>query len=122
MTPKYSQSPRKGLRKIAWDKFSKWIRFVRDKGVCYTCGAVNDPKECDAGHYKHSDTLDYDEMNVHCQCVNCNRNLYGNPKAYKAKLIRDYGEEKVTLLEFRAKQVYRFTVDEFEEVIRKYSI
>ena len=118
--PKYSQSPRKGLRKRAWDIFSKWVRFIRDKGRCYTCGAVNDPRECDAGHYKHSDALDFNEMNVHCQCIRCNRYLYGNSKSYRERLVRDYGEDKVLELEFKAKQCYKYLIEEFEAVIKKY--
>jgi len=107
--PRYSQSTRKGTHKKAWQIFSKYIRFVRDKGVCYTCGSTKDPREMDAGHYKHSDSVDFDEMNIHCQCVNCNRNLHGNPKSYRLKLVQQYGEDKVLDLEKRAKKTCKDT-------------
>jgi len=95
----------KNIRKEAWKWFSRYIRFVRDQGVCYTCGKVQDPKEMDTGHYKHSAYLDFSEINCHCQCVSCNRDLYGNPKVYRRKLVEEYGEGAIQMIEFMAKRI-----------------
>jgi hypothetical protein len=118
--PKYSQNPKKKLHKKAWDIFSKYIRFIRDKGVCYTCGVKKDPKEMDAGHYKHCDCLDFDEMNIHCQCSNCNRNLRGNSKSYERRLISEYGEGEVEHLKIRAKKIKQYEDDELQLIIDTY--
>ena len=54
-----------------------------------------------AGHYKHN-VLDFDEMNVHCQCVRCNKYLHGNGGEYAFRLARHYGLEELNDLHIRA--------------------
>ena len=91
---------RKGLKKALWDIFSKYIR-LRDKGICFTCGAEKHWKELQAGHFVHG-VLDYDEMNINAQCVKCNLYNSGNGVEYTLRLIRKYGLEKVEDLKARA--------------------
>lgn len=52
------------LIKLADKIFSEYIR-KRDKGVCYTCGKVQDWKKCDNGHYIRRGIMQfrYDEIN-----------------------------------------------------------
>lgn len=96
------------LRDKLWDIFSIYIR-TRDKGTCFTCGARNwneelgefDIRGMQAGHFKHT-VLDFDEMNINCQCVRCNHHLSGNGTVYAMNLIRKYGLEAVEDLERRA--------------------
>lgn len=61
----------------------------------------------------------------HHNCVNCNRNLYGNSKAYRMRLILDYGEEAVIDLEMRAKKTckesFGYLPDYYQGVIDMYS-
>lgn len=59
-------------------------------------------KGMNAGHFKHG-VLDFDEMNIHCQCVKCNKWNSGELDIYAEHLIRDYGLDKFNDLCSRAK-------------------
>lgn len=96
-----SKSPNSKLKEKLWTAFSLYVR-TRDKGVCYTCGAHKEIKETNAGHFKHN-CLDFDEMNIHCQCIRCNHHLSGNLSIYAERLIADYGLEKFNDLCKRSK-------------------
>ena len=109
----------KSLKKKAWDLFSRYVR-KRDEGVCYTCGDIRPWKEQNAGHFVHKDCLDYDEMNIHCQCVRCNKWLHGNLATYSLKLICDYGLDAVNELIIKGNQIKKFTRQEIEDIIKKY--
>ena len=85
----------KTLHEKLWKLFSFYIR-QRDKWTCYTCGKVGEGAEIHAGHFKHG-VLDFDEMNIHAQCVSCNKWKSGKLDVYAENLIRDYG-----LKEFKA--------------------
>ncbi len=117
---KVSKNPYTKLRKKAWDTFSHWIRFVRDKGKCYTCGVVKDPKEMDAGHYEHINCLDFDERNVHCQCSACNRYKKGNRNLYAIHLEKDYGYGILQELDKLKWKNRYFKVGELNTIIEKY--
>ncbi len=73
----------------------------------------------DAGHWKHN-KLDFDEMNIHPQCVHCNKWLHGNLASYTLHLIRDYGSEAINDLERRSNQITKYTRQDLEEIINKY--
>ena len=109
----------KSLRKKAWKLHSEYKRR-KANGVCFTCGDKRDYKEQNAGHYIHKDCLDYDDININCQCVRCNQWLSGNLGIYAEKLIALYGEEEISLLRQRANQVKKWTVGELEELIETY--
>ena len=51
-----------------------------------------------AGHYIHKDCLDYDDVNIHCQCARCNKWLSGNLGVYAERLIAEYGEAVIAEL------------------------
>ena len=72
-----------------------------------------------AGHWKHN-RLDYDEMNVHPQCVRCNKWLHGNSALYTLHLIRDYGLKAVNNLEERSNQINKYTRQDLMVIIQKY--
>lgn len=99
---------RKRLHEKLWDLRSKIIR-IKANAVCYTCGKSywdetlgrNDIRRMQAGHFRHG-VLDFDPMNIHCQCVRCNHHLSGNGVIYARNLIRDYGLEAVEALHKRA--------------------
>ena len=93
--------------KRAWEEFSKMIR-ARDSfdGYfrCPTCGRVLPIEQADAGHYLSCvrKATKFDEMNVHAQCVTCNRDITFREKAksiYRQWLIKKYGVDSVELLE-----------------------
>lgn len=80
--------------------FSRFIR-QRDKGHCYTCSNINDPKKMQCGHFNPRQYLStrYDEINNHCQCYACNMLYGGQPATYAKNLIRDFGQGIVEKLE-----------------------
>ena len=46
----------------------------------------------DAGHFRHrSLNTFFLEINVHCQCIYCNRFLHGNLGVYAVELDKKYG-------------------------------
>lgn len=108
ITKKKQKSILKRLKSKCWKVVSEWVRR-NENGVCFTCGAKqwdselgqNNWKVMQAGHYIHG-ALDYDEMNIHCQCVRCNKWLSGNLGEYTMKLISKYGIEEVEKLRIRA--------------------
>jgi hypothetical protein len=91
-----TKSPRCNLKRKAWDLFSKWIR-ERDGDRCITCGSRN---QLCAGHFWHG-VLDFDEMNINCQCKQCNTFKSGNLAPYSVYLIRKYGPKAFEDLEKR---------------------
>ena len=109
----------KTLRKKVWSLQSEYIRRS-ERGICFTCGIKKPWKEQDAGHYIHKDCLDFDSINIHCQCVRCNKWLRGNLGVYAERLIAEYGEEAIIALRQRANQIKKFTVTELKELIENY--
>ena len=116
------------LQRKAWDKFSIFIR-KRDK-QCYTCPFKNWDEEkgewsikgLQAGHFKHG-VLDFDEMNIHAQCVHCNKFWSGRLDVYAENLIRDYGLKAFNNLCNRASQAlkgHKYTDEELLAIIEKY--
>ncbi len=76
--------------KLAQAAFNGYIR-ERDKGkVCVSCPTILSPKiKFDAGHFFAAGNysgLRFDELNVHGQCVRCNRHEHGNLQEYRNRL------------------------------------
>lgn len=117
------KSKRLRLFDKAWKVFSRFIR-QRDSGVCFTCGDTRDWKLQNAGHFiprsSHSDTM-FDEVNVNCQCVRCNKWLSGNLGDYAYGLIEKHGLEKISELRKRRDIVKRWKSGELEEIIIHYT-
>jgi hypothetical protein len=107
------------LHKKAWKVFSLWIR-KRDKGVCYTCGRRFPIGELNAGHFIHKDCLDFDERNIHAQCVYCNFRLHGNLTKYAEHLIKQYGADIIGILNRLGDKVRKFKQQELLNIIEKY--
>ena len=112
----WGMKSKKSLRKLAWKLQSEYIRRS-SKGICFTCGDKRNWKFQQAGHYIHKDCLDYDPINIHCQCVRCNKWLSGNSGVYCERLVAEYGEEAVVDLRTRSMQVRKFTITELEQII-----
>lgn len=102
-------------KKATWKVFSEYIRR-RDGGVCFTCGKKDHYKNQNAGHFIHKDCLDYNEININCQCVHCNKYLSGNLGIYAIKLIDKYGKKKIKDLEKEGHQVRKFTIQELDDL------
>lgn len=127
---KKKRSARDILRDKAWDVFSVFIR-TRDKGTCYTCGKrIWDEekgeytiKGFNAGHFKHA-VLDFDEENIHCQCVQCNKWNSGRLDVYGEKLLKELGLKRFKALLKRASMAQKgqkLSEEEYKEIIIKYT-
>jgi hypothetical protein len=116
---KRSNKPGPVLHAKAWKVFSEYIR-KRDGGKCCTCPSVNHWKDCNAGHFKHN-KLDFDEMNINCQCVSCNKWNHGRLDRYASFLIGKYGLEAFEDLNRRAEIVHKYLPWELEAIITKYT-
>ena len=110
---------KKTLHKKAWKLHSEYIRKA-EKGICFTCGIHKHWKEQNAGHYIHKDCLDFDSVNIHCQCVRCNKFLSGNSGIYAERLISEYGEDTIAELRTRSEIIKKFTLEELENLILSY--
>jgi hypothetical protein len=117
-TVKVTQKSLKKLKAKAWKLFSSYIR-QRDKGICFTCGVQKHWKEMHAGHFKHG-RLDFDPMNVNCQCAYCNTYNHGNLGEYGVRLVKKYGLRRVQDLILRANTHIGYTIEELEALIEKY--
>lgn len=86
-------------------EFSRYIRRKEadDFGMvrCYTCGKRVPWKQAECGHYiprAHMATR-FLQTNCHSQCFTCNHELRGNISEYRARLVEEYGEDKISQLE-----------------------
>lgn len=107
------------LIKKAQEVFNRWIRQRdQDKG-CISCGG----EVHHAGHYLsagHHGHLRFNEVNVNGQCLRCNNFLHGNLINYRQGLVKKYGEEKVLMLEAKARQTKKWSRVELEAIIQVY--
>lgn len=109
----------KSLRKLAWSLQSEYIRRSQNY-ICFTCGAHLTKATSQAGHYIHKDCLDFDLININCQCSRCNKWLHGNSGVYAERLIAEYGERAIIELRQRANRVKKFTILELQEKLEYY--
>ena len=107
---------KKRLHKKAWALMSEYKRRL-EKGQCFTCGKKLTKSTSNAGHYIHKNCLDYNFMNIHCQCVACNKWKHGNLGVYAEKMIFRYGQEAVEGLRRKAEVIKKFTIGELECII-----
>lgn len=90
--------------------FSKYIRLKHsdDRGNCrcISCGKVFYWKDIQNGHYMSRRYMStrFSEDNCRPQCVACNIFNQGNIQMYRRALIKQIGEQRVDLIEVRAKQ------------------
>lgn len=101
--------------------FSRYIR-VRDGGKCITCGKTDNIENMQAGHFidrRHMSTR-FDERNVSCQCPRCNVFLDGNLDAYEDVLRLKYGDNIITELEDKSKEIKKYSLLELEDLIDLY--
>jgi len=77
----------------------------------------------DAGHFVPKRSNNYfSEMGVNAQCWSCNRYHHGNQLGYRRGLVRLYGEEVTSKLEFENVPVKKFTIPELEELLKYYQM
>lgn len=110
------RSKRERLKDNAWQTFSKYIR-TRDRR-CFTCPGGSE----NAGHFHHN-CLDFDEENIHGQCVRCNKYLSGNLSVYAVNLLRLLGKKKfdaLTIRHYRFIKSQKYDEKYYEDIIEKY--
>ena len=76
----------------------------------------------DAGHYRSVGAcpeLRFEPLNIHRQCVKCNRNLSGNAVEYRIRLVKRIGADKVDWLE-GPHSARKYTVDEIKTIKTDY--
>jgi len=116
------------LKEKAWLLQSEFIR-LRDKGICFTCGARNWDEELgewsikgmQAGHFRHG-VLDFDDDNLKCQCLRCNHFLSGNLAEYSRRLIKERGLDSVEKLHLKADNALKgekLGEDDYKKLIEK---
>lgn len=108
--------------------FNAYIR-ERDAGrPCISCDSLPNDHDLitgsrwDAGHYRSVGAcpeLRFEPLNVHRQCVKCNRNLSGNAVEYRIRLVKRIGADRVEWLE-GAHKAAKYTIDELKEIKARY--
>jgi len=108
--------------------FNAWIRERDSRQPCISCGAMPSDSDLitgsrwDAGHYRSVGAcpeLRFEPLNVHRQCVKCNRSLSGNAVEYRIRLVRRIGQAAVDWLEGQH-EPKKYTVDELQQIKAKY--
>lgn len=102
--------------------FSVYIR-MRDKGVCFTCGATTFWKYQQNGHYVSRAVLSlrFDEKNCNCQCPSCNVFKHGNMDEYALRLQKKYGKNILEQLNKEKYKVVKLTIPWYQDKIKHYT-
>lgn len=108
--------------------FNEFIRFRDAHLPCISCDSLPSDHDLitgsrwDAGHYRSVGAcpeLRFEPLNVHRQCVKCNRNLSGNAVEYRIRLVRRIGNEQVDFLE-GPHQARKYTIDDLKAIKADY--
>jgi hypothetical protein len=107
---------------------NEYVRLRDAHLPCISCDSTPNDNDLmtgsrwDAGHYRSVGAcpeLRYEPLNIHRQCVKCNRNLSGNAVEYRIRLVQRIGAEKVVWLE-GLHPACKYTVDEIKAIKAKY--
>lgn len=112
-----------GIKNKAWESVKRSVR--RREKDCYTCPNKNlISYNAQAGHFLpvalvgSNNTLSWDERVIHLQCSHCNGAGQGMQVAYRAHLVKDYGEKAVQ--EFEKRRYKVDPVKNWQEVIDRF--
>jgi FtsZ-binding cell division protein ZapB len=107
---------------------NEYVRLRDAHLPCISCDSTPNDNDLmtgsrwDAGHYRSVGAcpeLRFEPLNIHRQCVKCNRNLSGNAVEYRIRLVQRIGTDKVAWLEGRHPPC-KYTVDEIKAIKAKY--
>ena len=107
---------------------NEFIRLRDAHLPCISCDSIPSDHDLftgsrwDAGHYRSVGAcpeLRFEPLNIHRQCVKCNRNLSGNAVEYRIRLVLRIGAEKVDWLE-GPHPARKYTVDEIKAIKADY--
>ncbi|WP_110970855.1 recombination protein NinG [Pseudomonas huaxiensis] len=108
--------------------FNEFIRLRDAQQPCISCDSLPSDHDLitgsrwDAGHYRSVGAcpeLRFEPLNVHRQCVKCNRNLSGNAVEYRIRLVKRIGAAQVAFLE-GPHQARKYTIDELKAIKAEY--
>ena len=107
---------------------NEFIRLRDAHLPCISCDSTPNDHDLmtgsrwDAGHYRSVGAcpeLRFEPLNIHRQCVRCNRNLSGNAVEYRIRLVLRIGVDKVDWLE-GSHSARKYTVDEIKTIKADY--
>lgn len=107
---------------------NKYVRLRDAHLPCISCDSTPNDSDLmtgsrwDAGHYRSVGAcpeLRFEPLNIHRQCVKCNRNLSGNAVEYRIRLVQRIGAEKVAWLE-GLHPACKYTVEEIKAIKTKF--
>lgn len=103
---------------------NEYVRLRDAHLPCISCDSMPNDNDLmtgsrwDAGHYRSVGAcpeLRYEPLNIHRQCVKCNRNLSGNAVEYRIRLVQRIGAEKVAWIE-GPHPARKYTVEEINGI------
>ena len=99
--------------------------FIRQRDAGKPCISCQRPLKgkYDAGHYHNSNNhwnVRFNELNVHGQCVKCNRDEHANLINYRIGLLGRIGEENLAHLDSIAKRTRKYTRNELSAIEKLY--
>lgn len=107
---------------------NEYVR-LRDADLpCISCDSTPSDSDLitgsrwDAGHYRSvgsSPELRFEPLNIHRQCVKCNRNLSGNAVEYRIRLVLRIGAAKLAWLE-GPHPVRKYTIEDIKAIKAEY--
>jgi len=107
---------------------NEYVR-LRDADLsCISCdstpsdGDLMTGSRWDAGHYRSvgsSPELRFEPLNIHRQCVKCNRNLSGNAVEYRIRLVLRIGAAKLAWLE-GPHPARKYTIEDIKAIKAEY--
>ncbi|QXG27182.1 recombination protein NinG [Pseudomonas viridiflava] len=107
---------------------NEYVRLRDAHLPCISCDSTPNDNDLmtgsrwDAGHYRSVGAcpeLRFEPLNIHRQCVKCNRNLSGNAVEYRMRLVGRIGSEKVAWLE-GPHEACKYTVEEIKTIKAQY--
>lgn len=107
---------------------NEYVRLRDAHLPCISCDSMPSDHDLitgsrwDAGHYRSVGAcpeLRFEPLNIHRQCVKCNRNLSGNAVEYRLRLVTRIGADKVDWLE-GPHSAHKYTVDEIKTIKAEY--
>lgn len=107
---------------------NEYVRLRDAHLPCISCNSLPSDHDLitgsrwDAGHYRSVGAcpeLRFEPLNIHRQCVKCNRNLSGNAVEYRIRLVLRIGADKVAWLE-GPHEPRKYTVEEIKAIKAEY--
>jgi len=107
---------------------NEYVRLRDAHLPCISCDSMPNDSDLitgsrwDAGHYRSVGAcpeLRFEPLNIHRQCVKCNRNLSGNAVEYRIRLVLRIGAETVAWLE-GPHEPRKYTVEEIKTIKAEY--